>query len=375
MKVMNFSNKHPKYHKTRISIRAGNRSGFALIVVMVIIAILGGIAVHFSSNMKVEMKLAQNSNFDAEFEALGLSGIEYARYVLALEAATTMTYEPFDALHQVWAGGPGSENFPQDEELMAVSLQNNPLGNGTFSISITDMERKWNINSGNEELLEQCFILMGIDLSETSSISNAILDWMDPDNIVRPGGAEMDDYLTRFPPHVCKDGPIDDITELLRVQGVTPPMFWGPEFNPSIHLGPDADAEMFQFEAMALAYPFGLKDFFTPISSGSINVNTAPMHVLMVIPGIDELSASQIVMQRAGPDGVQGTPDDTPYSSPSMIPLMPDVVSMAGGFLSVRSLHFLVNVDVTINGATKKFQGLLRRESPQKVDIIYVRRQ
>jgi general secretion pathway protein K len=348
--------------------------GFALIIVMVVIAILGGIAVHFASNMKVELKLAQNANFDADFEVLGLSGIEYARYVLALEAATTMTTEPFDALHQVWAGGTGSENYPMDEELMMVNLNNNQLGSGSFSISITDMERKWNINSANEAILEQCLILLGVDLSEMSAISNSILDWMDPDQIVRPGGAETDDYLAMNPPYLCKDGPLDDITELLRVRGITPPMFWGPEFNPSIHLGPGQDAEMMLFESQALAYPYGLKDFFTPISSGTINVNTAPTQVLMMIPGIDELAASEIVAQRSGPDGIQGTPDDTPYASPSMLPILPDVLNLASRFLSVRSLHFLVEVDVTINSTTRRFEALIRRESPTRVDTIFVRR-
>lgn len=349
-------------------------TGFALIIVMVVIAILGGIAIHFSSNMKVEMKLAQNSSYDADFEIIGLSGIEYARYVLALEASTTMTFEPFDGLHQVWAGGPGSENFPQDEELMMVSLKNIPLGNGQFSISITDMERKWNINSANEDILEQCFIQLGVDLSEMSSLTDSILDWTDPDDITRPGGAESDDYLALNPPYSAKDGPIDDLSELLLIRGITPPMYYGPEFNPALHLTSQHNPDLFQFEAAAIGYPFGLKDFFTPISSGSININTAPPHVLKMVPGLDELSVSQIIMERAGPDGIEGSADDTPFPSPSMVPINPDIMNISSQFLAVRSLHFLVEVDVTINSITKKFEALLRRESPQKIDILYVRR-
>lgn len=350
------------------------RNGFALIIVMVVIAILGGLAIHFSSNMKVEMKLAQNSNYDADFEILGMSGIEYARYVLALEATATMSYEPFDGLHQIWAGGPGSENFPMDEELMMVSLKNNKLGNGTFSISITDLERKWNINSMNDQMLEQAFTLMGVDFAEISSYTAAILDWMDPDELTRPGGAETDDYLNMNPPYVCKDGPIDDIYELLRIQGISPQMFYGPEFNPSRHLPQGEDFQTGRFDFSEFAYPYGLKDLFTPISSGRINVNTAPAHVLMMIPGIDELTAMEIVTQRAGPDGIPATEDDTPYASPSMLPVIPDAISAASQFISVRSLHFLVNVDVKINGVTKTYQGLLRRESPQKIDLIYLRK-
>jgi len=350
------------------------QSGFALIVVMVVIAILGGIAIHFSSNMKVEMKLAQNSHYDADYEILGMSGIEYGRYILGLEASSTMSYEPFDALHQIWAGGTGSENFPQDEELMAIDMKNNPLGVGNFSLTITDLERKWNINIANEQIFENAFTIMGIDFAEMSSISGSILDWMDPDELTRPGGAESEDYLSLSPPYVCKDGPIDDIHELLRIQGITPEMFYGPQFDPSRHIKDPTLAAEYDYIAQDFAYPYGLRDFFTPISSGRVNVNTAPIQVLQMIPGIDELSAGEIVAQRAGPDGIEGTSDDTPYASPSMIPILPDFAAAASRYITVRSLHFLIEVKVTINGYSKIYEGLVRRESPAKIDILYIRK-
>ena len=52
---------------------------------------------------------------------------------------------------------------------------------------------------------------------------------------------------------------------------------------------------------------------FTPFSSGKININTADENVLELIPGMDTDSAQAIMKFRAGPDGVEGTSDDTPF--------------------------------------------------------------
>ena len=57
-----------------------------------------------------------------------------------------MPMEPWDSLNQKWANGPMGTN----EVLETVSLDNNQLGPGMFSIKIVDMESKLNINLINE---------------------------------------------------------------------------------------------------------------------------------------------------------------------------------------------------------------------------------
>ncbi|HWP66848.1 MAG TPA: hypothetical protein VNO26_13130, partial [Candidatus Limnocylindria bacterium] len=61
-----------------------------------------------------------------------------------------------------------------------------------------------------------------------AAITNAILDWLDPDDEVRkPGGAEAKDYARFDPPRTPKNGPLDSAEELLMVQGVDPDLFYG----------------------------------------------------------------------------------------------------------------------------------------------------
>ena len=62
---------------------SSSRSGIALIMVLMVITVLGVIAFGFAKSMTVEVKLARNYSFDTEWEWLGRSGVEAARWVLA----------------------------------------------------------------------------------------------------------------------------------------------------------------------------------------------------------------------------------------------------------------------------------------------------
>ena len=70
----------------RISIQPAR--GIAMIIVMVVILVLAGLAGGFVYSMKVETQLARNNSFESDFQWLGRSGVELARYVLAMELQT-----------------------------------------------------------------------------------------------------------------------------------------------------------------------------------------------------------------------------------------------------------------------------------------------
>ena len=106
-----------------------------MMTIIVLSAIVGSLAI----SMSTEMRLARNTDYDAQMEWMGRSGIELARYALANKCAEQKS---IDALNQFWAGGTspcsnGVENLP---------LKNFPLGPGIINVTITDMERKWDIN-------------------------------------------------------------------------------------------------------------------------------------------------------------------------------------------------------------------------------------
>ncbi|MHB8523636.1 MAG: type II secretion system minor pseudopilin [Limisphaerales bacterium] len=349
--------------------------GIALIMVMVVIIALGVLAGGFAYSMKVEARLAHNQSFDTQLEWLGRSGVELARYVLAQELM--LPNQPYDALNQKWAGS----NAETNEVLASLSLTNVQLGGGTFSIRIIDQERKFNLNTADDAVLQQAFGSLGVDYIDSAPIIEAIDDWRDPN--VRRGlnAAQSDYYMQLKPPYVAKNGPIDDLSELLLVRGITPDLYWGPARGgggvPAVpvvaaprRLGIPAANTNFQPQA-----PVGLVDLFTTISARLINLNTASAAVLQLIPGVDENLAQSIVAARAGPDGVEGDEDDVPFQNVGELMNVPGITPPQINFLrtrcNTRSLTFEVQVDAQIGGVRRQYVSLLRRNSARDVPILY----
>lgn len=348
-----------------------SESGIALIIVMIVIAVLGLLAGGFAYSMRVETKLAGNTSFEGDLEWLGRSGVELARYILVEHI--NVREEPWDSLNQKWAGGPMGTN----EVLEAISLEDNQLGLGKFSIRIVDTERKFNINlvgPNNLYPLQQALILVGADPGEISSITDSFIDWTDPNDEPYLSGAESRDYLSNPNPgyaaYMAKNGPLDDLSELLLVRGITPEMYWGPA-------GRQTD-----FPLAAGAFgggTVGLVDLFTALSEGSINVNTASADVLQSIPGIDQTLAQGIVQLRAGWDGVDGTEDDVPLRSPGELINVPGMFRelvqqlQASAVLKTRSHTFEVTVDAQINQYKRRFVALVRRNlsNPRDVQTLF----
>lgn len=65
----------------------------------------------------------------------------------------------------------------------------------------------------------------------TEDVADAILDWLDEDEEVRPFGAEAEYYSTLPTPYVPKNGPVLSVEELLLVRGVTPTLLFGADAN------------------------------------------------------------------------------------------------------------------------------------------------
>jgi len=347
--------------------------GIALIIVMIAIFVLSVMAAIFATSMKIETKLAQNAEHDQQLLWLGRSGVELARYVLSQQM--TIPGEPYDALNQIWAGGPGGIG-ESNSPLNGISLDNYQVGDGSVSVKIVDLERKVNINTANPEALRQALTLIGVGVDNSSTISDSILDWISPDTGgARPAGAESDYYQSLNPPYYARNAPMDDLSELLLVKGIAehPEIYWG---GSATNHEPAAFQQKLGFvnaPNQAPDYPFGLKDLFTPISNGRININTADENVLQMIPGVDEATAQNIIKLRNGPDGVEATDDDTPFASINQLvtaDLNPQLVAQLGRICSVRSATFEVHVTARIGDYHRDYVALLYRNSATDIEVL-----
>lgn len=338
-------------------------AGIALAVVMIAIFVLTMLAAAFAYLMKVETKLAQNADSETELLWLGRSGVEYCRWVLA-QSENCPGSQPYDSLDQIWAGGGGG---PCSSNSALMDVQKTvTLGRGTFTWQMEDLERKFNINTANEEILRQAFRLIGVDPGEAEGITSSILDWIDRDNTQHIGGRENDYYQGLNPPYYAKNRPIDDLSELLLVAGVTPDIYWGGVATN--HLPASFQRELQRGRQMNLpAFPVGLKDLFTPLSGARININTAGPTQLMMVPGIDEQIAEAIVGLRQGRDVMGPSPAGSP-----VFPRVEDLLVNAGmnyqqaqfaaRFLEKRSLTFKATITAQIGNYSRTFVAYLGRD-------------
>lgn len=350
------------------------RCGIALIIVMISIFVLSILAGGFAYSMKVETQLAMHANDETELRNIGLSGVEYCRWILALQMMCPN--EPYDALNQIWAGGSGGPCMTNG--MMMEIEQEKKCGRGAFTWKIKDAERKWNINTVNEPVLQQALLLLGLDAGGVTPVANAILDWTDPDNARRVEGTESEYYESLDIPYKAKNGPIDSISELLLIRGVTPELYWGAASsnNPPGYVQRQITRNRGGPQGQPPVLASGLVDLFTPVSSGRLNINTASVEALQLIPGVTELIAQQIVQARTGewdPMSGAGGPflNTQPMYLGSRVPgLTLPVAQSIAMYADVRSRTFEVEVTARVGNSTRTYYATVVRNTPRDLIVV-----
>jgi type II secretory pathway component PulK len=255
-------------------------------------------------------------------------------------------------------------------------LNNFSVGDGTVSVKIIDLERKVNINTANGLEIQQALTLMGVDANDISVVADSIQDWIGPAGPPRVAGAESDYYQGLDPSYYAKNAPIDDLSELLLVRGILDhrEIYWGGSATDHAPATFQHKLGLGTAPGQTPNYPFGLVDVFTPISRGLININTADANVLQMIPGVNAVTAENIIKLRAGPDGVDGTEDDTPFQNPAgalqTAGIDPALAQQAGTLVTTHSFTFEVHVTAQIGIQKREYVAIVYRNSPTDIRIV-----
>ena len=133
-------------------------------------------------------------------------------------------------------------------------------------------------------IFKQWLTRRGLTLHQIEVFMDCLLDYIDADNIKRLNGAEDDgDY------HPANRELIS-VEELVKVRGTGP-----------------------------LTSQPGWQDELTIYSAGPIDLGSADAEVLSLLPGIGEARVQRFLKLRAGPDGIDGTVDDTIFAGLEVI--------------------------------------------------------
>ena len=231
--------------------RAGRgQDGFALVLILFVLLLLSMIGGAFALAVRTEALATRNAGEDLEGYALALAGVQQA----LAEIAGGWEANFLDASGRM--GFARKDGSPVPSPRKAVRLVA-----GEMDYQIVDEEGKVSVNRADQKLLTS--LLRNLELPPGANIDevvDAILDWVDSDDVRRLNGAEDEYYLGLRIPYLPKNGPMGAPEELLLVKGITPELF-------------------------AL-----LSEVLTVYGTGRVNVNTAPSAVLQAVFPNDALS-------------------------------------------------------------------------------------
>jgi general secretion pathway protein K len=177
-----------------------NERGLALLTVLWMLAMLAGLVIALGASARTETHLARNLVDGARARHLAEAGIERAALAL-LDARDAARLRP--------DGSRGIEF---------------KLGGGLVRVAVADECGKIDLNTGWGELVRGAAQVAGLGGREADALTDAILDWRDPDDQRRAQGAERRDYQ-RAGKVGPRNAPFAAVEELQQVIGMTPEVY------------------------------------------------------------------------------------------------------------------------------------------------------
>ena len=246
----------------RFAARRGQPRGFALLAVLWVLIGLAALALLGSRAARQELAATEN-RVDATRGQWAADGcLERARSAIdgALEDALRT---PSGIAMRTGDGVAERENpWTWLDEIVADA----PILRGTAChLTLHAAGATVDVNHADPEQLRALFVGLGATPEAADSLCDALDDWIDPDEVPRPKGAERDWYMQagRVPP---RNGPIASLAELHLVRG---------------------------FDRF-----FGL-DSLLSVESGRIVLPRAPLVVLASLPGMSSEAVARVAEMRA----------------------------------------------------------------------------
>ena len=176
--------------------------GFALIAVLWITILLTVIGSSFAFSMRSEALAARNALSLAQARAAADGAVERVAFELQRPRNVGDAWSP-DGQPRRW----------QDGEIAILA-------------TAVDEAAKIDLNTAGEPLLKGLLMVIGgLDEPAAQQLVDAIVDWRDPDELSRPGGAEAPDYRAANRTALPPNAPFEAVGEVQRVLGMSPALF------------------------------------------------------------------------------------------------------------------------------------------------------
>ena len=335
--------------------RGQDRGGSALIVALWVVGLLSLLVTCFAFDAHVESRITSFYRKRRKAEYLARSGIEIAELLMNRSEEIQRNRS---------AGDGGEEDQWHDQakrlaEGLAVRQFKHGLGEGVIVLDIIPEPARRNLNLLKEEDWECVLETGGIPEDMWPILIDSVLDWIDRDNQERADGAETDDYYSQLErPYKARNGYLDTVQELLLIRG----------FNRAVLFG-GAVAASDEDEAGSTVT--GIADLLTIYGDGKVNVNAAPMRVLVSLPDVDEVIAGAIIEEREGWVDEQGKKEDSSFTSVNdLFARIPELSPTLRNHVTTSSRIYRITSIAEVGGVRKKAWCIVRHENKR---LTYLR--
>ena len=299
--------------------------GFALIITLVITALMTALVVEFIRETYVATAYERNLVNGQQASLLAESGVIGAAGLLAW----TLNSQNYSSLQDEWAQEKTLEN-----------------SGGTISFRVEEENGKLNLNDvvhadgAAADVYRRLLKRLDLPLDLTDSLS----DWIDADDLPRPGGAESPYYQSLQPPYKARNNPLDTWGELGLVKGFTPEV-------------------RRKLRPFATVYGNG-----SPVMS-PVNVNTAPPELLTALDDrITDDLARRIVEYR------KATPFTDNAADLAKVPGMESIAPGLAGRITAKGSYYRIVSQGRIGETVRTIEAVVRI-SGTKPTFVYWREQ
>jgi general secretion pathway protein K len=294
--------------------------GIALLLALLVLTILTALILEFDAEARREYRAAAAFRDDYKAGMLTRAAVQAARAVLQQDLMRErMTGQKYDGPTDIWA----------------MPIKNYAIGDGFLTAQIQDETGKFNLNdlasTSGGDIEQKKKILRAKRLFELLRVSpnlvDALIDWMDQDEVPQPAGAESLYYQSLRPPYRSAYSPLPGLGDLRLIKGFTPVII--ERISPLVTVFPQE-------------------------GGAPMNVNTADPIVLQTLdPSVTQTVALEIV---------QGRPYKTKVEL-DRVSSFQEIGRTLRNAYDIKSDYFSAHLAVTVNETTKSAWALLKRDA------------
>ncbi|HEY6262268.1 MAG TPA: type II secretion system minor pseudopilin GspK [Nitrospiraceae bacterium] len=193
--------------------RRSDERGVALLLTLLVLTLLVALILEFDAEARREYRDAAAFRDNFKATVLARAAVQAARGVLQQDSLKEkQTGQTFDAPTDLWG-------FP---------ITNYAIGDGLLNAQIEDELGKLNLNDlGIAEATAKAPIVKKFKrlfelLQVNPDLVDAIVDWVDKDEVQEPAGAESLYYQAQRPSYKAANAPLETLLELRLIKGITP---------------------------------------------------------------------------------------------------------------------------------------------------------